>query len=214
MLTLVAALLPLVLQTPVGSITGQVVDARTGAPVVGALLAIQSTGQETLSTFDGRFVLADIPLGPQTIVASLAGYGLAFREVTIAADRTVDVTLRLAEGASGSVDTVVVGGSIDAPIEPGVVSQSVLASRDLLALRGVIADDPLRAVHVMPTVATGDDFQAIFAVRSQGPRHIGITLDGVDSPLLLHTVRGIDDSGSLALINTDILESATLLSGT
>ena len=29
----------------------------------------------------------------------------------------------------------------------------------------------------MPTVATVDDFQAQFAVRGQGPAHIGIVLD-------------------------------------
>ena len=89
----------------------------------------------------------------------------------------------------------------------------MLGTRDLLALRGVIADDPFRAVHVMPTVATGDDFQAQFAVRGQGPAHIGIALDGVDTSLLFHTVRGLDDTGSIALINSDILDSATLQSG-
>ncbi len=94
-----------------------------------------------------------------------------------------------------------------------MASQQVLGSRDLLALRGVIADDPFRAVQVMPSVATGDDFQAEFAVRGYGPAHVGIALDGIDTPLLFHTVRAVGDTGSLALINSDILDSATLLSG-
>src|SRR6185503_184411 len=48
-----------------------------------------------------------------------------------------------------------------------------------------------------------------------GPSNIGISIDGVDSPLLFHTVRGVQDSdsGSLGLINSDILESASLLAG-
>jgi outer membrane receptor for ferrienterochelin and colicin len=91
----------------------------------------------------------------------------------------------------------------------------VLGSRELLALRGLIADDPFRAVQVLPGVATGDDFRAEFAIRGLGPGNIGISVDGVDSPLLFHTVRGVQDTdtGSLALINSDILESATLLAG-
>ena len=80
-----------------------------------------------------------------------------------------------------------------------MASQSVLGSRELLALRGLIADDPFRAVQMLPGVATGDDFRAEFAVRGLGPSHIGISIDGVDSPLLFHTVRGVDDTGSLGL---------------
>jgi hypothetical protein len=97
--------------------------------------------------------------------------------------------------------------------ESGVASQSVLGSRELLALRGLIADDPFRAAQVLPAVATGDDFRAEFAVRGLGPSNIGVSVDGVDSPLLFHTVRNQDDAGSLGLVNSDILESATLLSG-
>ncbi len=89
----------------------------------------------------------------------------------------------------------------------------MLGSRELLALRGLVADDPFRAVQVLPGVATGDDFRAEFAVRGLGPSNIGISIDGVDSPLLFHTVRGVQDTGSLGLINSDILESATLLAG-
>ncbi len=66
---------------------------------------------------------------------------------------------------------------------------------------------------MLPGVAASDDFRAEFAVRGLGPAHIGISIDGVDSPLLFHTVRGVDDTGSLGLVNSDILESATLLSG-
>ena len=97
--------------------------------------------------------------------------------------------------------------------EPGVAAQASLGSRDLLALRGVVADDPFRAVQALPEVATGDDFRAEFAVRGLGPEHTGIALDGVDTRLLFHIVRGVNDARSLALINTDVLESATLLAG-
>ena len=75
------------------------------------------------------------------------------------------------------------------------------------------ADDPFRAVQVLPGVATGDDFRAEFAVRGLGPSNIGVAVDGVDSPLLFHTVRGVQDTGSIGLINSDIIESATLFAG-
>lgn len=135
------------------------------------------------------------------------------RDVTVSASGAVDVTIPVAEGASTYTEDVAVSGSLFREAEPGVASQSTLGSRELLALRGLVADDPFRAVQVLPGVATGDDFRAEFAVRGLGPSHIGISIDGVDSPLLFHTVRGVQDTGTLGLINSDILESATLRAG-
>jgi len=200
-------------QPGTGRVTGVVVEARTAAPLAAVLIKIQSTGQQAFSDGDGRFAIADVPAGLQTVVVSVVGFGLVRRDVTVVASADVDVTIPVAEGASTYLESVAVSASPYREAEPGVASQAVLGSRDLLALRGLVADDPFRAVQVLPGVATGDDFRAEFALRGLGPQHVGIAVDGVDSPLLFHTVRGVQDTGSLGLINSDILESATLLAG-
>ena len=205
--------LDLAAQPVTGRVTGTIIEARTGAPLAAVLVKVQSTNQQAFSDGDGRFEIADVPTGRQTLLISVVGYGLVRRDVTISASDAVDVSIPVAEGASTYVEDVAVSASPFREVEPGVASQSVLGSRDLLALRGLIADDPFRAAQVLPAVATGDDFRAEFAVRGLGPSHIGISVDGVDSPLLFHTVRNQDDAGSLGLINSDILESATLMSG-
>jgi hypothetical protein len=201
----------LVLDT--GKITGTVVEARSGAPLAAVLVKVQSTGQQAFSDAGGKFEIADVPIGSQTLLVSVVGYGLVRRDVTVSGTAAVDVTIAVNEGASTYVEEVSVGASRFREAEPGVSSQSVLGSREILALRGLVADDPFRAVQVLPGVSTGDDFRAEFAVRGLGPGNIGISIDGVDSPLLFHTVRGVQDTGSLALINSDILESAALLAG-
>lgn len=200
-------------QPVTGRVTGAIVEARTGAPLAAVLIKVQSTGQQAFSNEDGRFEIADVPAGAQTLVISVVGFGLVRRDVIVAASEVVDVSIAVAEGASTYVEDVAVAASPFREAEPGVASQAVLGSGDLLALRGLIADDPFRAAQVLPSVATGDDFRAEFAVRGLGPSHIGIAVDGVDSPLLFHTVRNQDDAGSLGLINSDILESAALMSG-
>ncbi len=200
-------------QPVTGRVTGTIVEARTGTPLVAVLIKVQSTGQQAFSDADGRFEIADVPAGPQTLVISVVGYGLVRRDVSITAGETVDESIPVAEGASTYVEDVAVSASPFRETESGVASQSVLGSRDLLALRGLIADDPFRAVQVLPAVATGDDFRAEFAMRGLGPSHIGTSIDGVDTPWLFHAVRSEDESGSLGLINSDILDSATLLAG-
>ena len=147
-------------QPVTGRVTGMVVEARTGSPLAAVLVKVQSTGQQALSDEDGRFEIADVPTGAQTLVVSVVGYGLVRRDVTVAAGDAVDVTIPVAEGASTYVEDVAVSASPFREAEPGVASQSVLGSRDLLALRGLIADDPFRAAQVLPAVATGDDFRA------------------------------------------------------
>lgn len=211
LILLLTATLAFMQQT--GTITGTIVEARTGAALAAVLVKVQSTGQQALSNGDGRFEIKDVPADSQTLVVSVVGYGLVRRDVIVDGTNAVDVTIPVAEGASTYVEEVSVGAPRFREAEPGVATQSVLGSRELLALRGLVADDPFRAVQVLPGVATGDDFRAEFALRGLGPRHIGISIDGVDNPLLFHTVKGVQDTGSLALINSDILESATLLAG-
>src|SRR5207237_1658701 len=119
----------------------------------------------------------------------------------------------LAEGTGTYAETVTVTPAAVATSEVGVASQSQLGSAALQDLRGVAADDPMRAVQALPGVATGDDFQSQFSVRGSEFRHVGIVLDGTATPLLLHTVRSTNDTASIAMINSDVLERASLLAG-
>ena len=176
-------------------------------------MQIESTGQHDLSDGDGRFEITAVPAGRQRVLVSLVGYALVRRDVDIVAATTTRLVVGLAEGAGTYEETVTVTAGPDDDPELGVASQAVLGSRDLLALRGVLADDPLRAVQTLPGVATGDDFRAEFAVRGHGPAHLGLSVDGIDSRLLFHTVRGVGDTGSIALVSSDILESAAVIAG-
>jgi hypothetical protein len=77
----------------------------------------------------------------------------------------------------------------------------------------VTTDDPMRAIQALPGVSTGDDFQASFSVRGSAFRHVGIVIDGTQNEFLLHAIRGTSETGSISMINTDILSHASLMSG-
>ena len=61
-------------------------------------------------------------------------------------------------------------------------SQQTLGSAELQNLRGVLTDDALRAVQVLPGVATGDDFRSEFSVRGSDFAHLNFTVDGFATP--------------------------------
>jgi hypothetical protein len=208
---------PALAQSPTpASIEGRVVDARTGAGLAKVSVAIAATGAETLTDAEGRFALTGVRPGTVRLTVSVVGYILVQRDVALAAGQTATLTIPLTEGTGTYTETVTVAADVFRAMQPGVAAQQVLGSADIQNLRGVLADDPLRAVQVLPGVATGDDLRSEFSVRGSDFSRMNFTVEGFATPFLLHTVRAIEDranSGSVAMINSDILEDVTLLNG-
>lgn len=203
-----------ILQGATVNVTGTVVDARTGAPLAQVMVLIEGTAASTQTGSDGTFTLPSPP-GRQTLFVSIVGYALVRREVVVAPGLPA-LTIPLAEGTGTYSESVTVSADRFLPAEPAVPSQHVLGSADLQNLRGVLADDPLRAVQTLPGVVAGDDLRSEFSVRGSPFSHINMTVDGFATPYILHTVRAIEDfssSGSVAMINSDILQDVALLSG-
>ncbi len=128
----------------------------------------------------------------------------------------VDVTIALAGGTGVLSETVTVSADRFRYVDPGAPSQQVLGAAEIQNLRGVLADDPLRAVQSLPGVATGDDLRSEFSVRGSNFSHMHLTVDGFSTPYLLHSIRAVEDassSGSIAMINSDILQDVALLNG-
>src|SRR5262249_31586922 len=84
---------------------------------------------------------------------------------------------------------------------------------DLQALRGVLTNDPLRAVQMLPAVAAGDDYRSDFAIRGAGLGQMTFTFEGIATPFLLHSVQQVHDSGSVAMVNGDVLDDIVVANG-
>jgi hypothetical protein len=195
------------------TIRGTVVDAGTRAPVADAQVFLVELARSVVTAADGRFEFAGVKPGAHTLTVSRIGYIFVRRRVPIAAGVALDITVPLAEGTGTYQETVTVAAATPPTTLAGVSSQMELGSAGLADLRGVAADDPMRAIQALPGVATGDDFQAEFSVRGSAYRHVGIVLDGVPTASLIHAVRGREDTGSVAIINTDVLSRAALFAG-
>jgi CarboxypepD_reg-like domain/TonB-dependent Receptor Plug Domain len=203
-------------QSASGAIAGSTVDARTGLALPRVLVVEQGTGKAVQTDDRGRFELRDVPAGTRRLFVSVVGYALVQRDVIVPAGATLDLTIPLSEGTGTYTTTVTVAADVFRAAERTVAAQQTLGSADIQNLRGVLADDPLRAVQVLPGVATGDDLKSEFSVRGSDFTHMNLTVDGFSTPYVLHTVRAIEDraaTGSVAMINSDVLEEVTLLNG-
>ena len=193
-----------------------VVDASTGAPLSRVLVADLTQDENGVSAVtgpDGRFELIVAP-GERRLARVRVGYSVAERQVAVGSGEVVEATIPL--GGTSYSEAVTVSADRFRRADPGAPAQQVLGSADIQNLRGVLADDPLRAVQVLPGVATGDDLRSEFTVRGSNFSHMHLTLDGFTTPYLLHAIRAVEDessSGSVAMINSDILQDVALVSG-
>src|SRR6185503_1484345 len=110
------------------------------------------------------------------------------------------------DGTGSLTQAVTVVGRVAQPLDKPAPSAQVLENKDLQQLRGLITNDPLRAIQVLPGVATGDDFKSELTVRGSPLHHMQFSFEGIDTPLLVHTVQRVVDTGSIAMINGDVLD--------
>ena len=103
----------IVSRTLVGSITGSVTVARDQTPLVGVQVYIPDTGIGALTNAQGRYLLINVPSGPQTLTAEIIGFGSASQTVTVADDEVHILDFRLSERAI-ELDEVVVTGTAGA----------------------------------------------------------------------------------------------------
>jgi hypothetical protein len=195
----------------VGTIQGIVLDDRTGQPVTQVRISVENQSSPVQYRDDGGFLLT-VPPGTHTLVVSAIGYAVAKVTVEVVPDQATPLTIRLSEGTGAYSEHVDVVGGADGTTAnaPGAVT---LFGRDLANLRGAILDDPLRAVQSLPAVSATDDFYSEFAVRGSSFRHVGLTVDGISSKYLMHTINDIVDGGSVTMVNSEALGAVELLPG-
>jgi hypothetical protein len=194
-----------------GSIQGTVTDSMTGTRVVGALVRVDGTSLLVYTLDDGTFRFEGVSAGAQWLDVSLSGYGRARPRVVVRAGQVIDISVALVPGAAPYLETVDVRPG--SPGDAAAPSARTLDASELDALRGVLADDPFRAVHALPGVSAADDFRSEFSIRGSDSRHLGMSMDGIAIPWPLHAVRGRNDTGSIAVINSDALDRLTVASG-
>ena len=193
-----------------GAVRGRVVDAATGVPLPAVLVQLVSARRSARTDQAGRFHLADVESRVDTLRVSTDGYALETREIGDPAGKTVALTVGLARLRVTYRERLTVMPGRSHPWEPSAGRGSSLDRRDFREMRGVLTNDPLRAVQTLPGVAATDDFRAEFSVRGSPYRHLGVVVDGVATPWLRHTAPGRGDMGSLSMFGGDLLETATL----
>jgi TonB-dependent starch-binding outer membrane protein SusC len=103
-------LVPSLLGAQQGTVTGEVVDQATGAPLANVQIFIPGAGVGSISSTQGRFNLLGVNPGEVTLRAELLGYAPWEETLTVRAGEPSVVNIRLARRAL-ALDEVVVTGT-------------------------------------------------------------------------------------------------------
>lgn len=182
----------------------EVADAVTGAPLAGAIV---QCGDATPAITDLSGVASLVGCHSEVDVTR---HGYAAMRLAPPWPPLLAVGLVPERRASESVTVV---GPATGQTEAAVPAQVAITRDELAMLRSVTFDDPVRTLQQLPGVATSDELRAELSVRGSPFRQVGLVLDEVKSRLLVHTVRGVEQTGSVALLNADLLDAATLTPG-
>jgi len=194
------------------AVRGRVVDAQTGEPIAKATVSIPASKTDAATDGAGVFVLPGVPRGDVEIVVTTIGYGIARKTVHVA-EGMPEVEIRVGQEALKRTEEVLVEAPPFDPADAAAPAAHSLRGVELRNLGGVLTDDPLRSVQSLPGIATGDDFYASFATRGSGFSTVGFYLDGVLMSAPFHTIRDSNDAYSLTILNGDVVESVSLISG-
>jgi hypothetical protein len=208
------SVLPFLLLAPIlagADLTGLVRDASGGEPLarVKLILACPDGQSDAQSGTDGRFRV-DRPAAEGCLLhASLVGY----RPFRLAAHGEAEIEIALTPDTFTRRESVQVSEGPFELAQQSSASERVLTGAEIKNLAAVLIDDPLRAVQALPGVASSNDFIAQFSVRGAPFQRTGIYVDGVLMHSPFHTVQSQEETGSLSILNVDLVEELALHTG-
>jgi hypothetical protein len=144
-----------------------VVDSATGTPRSGAVVTIIATGQSARTNERGRFTLARVPNGDQSIRIQALGYRTLTRPLNVVANDTTSIDLSLGRDAV-LLDTVRAAATSterQAFLAAPNVGAVELSARAMAPVPRLGEADPIRVVQLLPGVQAKNDFSTGFNVR-------------------------------------------------
>lgn len=174
--------LPAAAMAQTGSITGTV-TVTNDVPLHDASVTVIGTGQTTATDAEGKFEITGVPAGRQTIRVHVEGFSDAVQTVTVAANSSVAVDIKLEIAALREQVTVTASGTEQSVMESFQTVNSVGSTR--------IAEKAATSIGEVLETETG------VAKRSFGPGASRPIIRGFDGDRVLVLQDGVR-TGSIA----------------
>jgi Carboxypeptidase regulatory-like domain len=206
MLTIAVASLIAVAHLLDASVSGTVRDASSGAPLMGAIVAVSGATREIATAADGRFVAAPVRDGMQRMTVRCIGHATRTIEllVPVHGDISIDIALDPVAVRLAPVSIMEKRAAVHADPSRADPSSYRVVTPDVLRKHPFLAEpDVLRAVSGGDVFMRPETAGGLF-VRGGRADQIAFSLDGIPVFNVAHL------GGLLGAWNTDALSEAHL----
>lgn len=195
-------------------IHGTVRNAEGGEPLAKIQVSLAESGIRVETGSDGKFQFASLSAGNHTLRLNGVGYRGVTQAFSLASDTdSKEFEIFLAPDFFRRNEVVEVRGDVFEPSDWPAVGDLNLTSSELQQTSTVAVNDPYRSLQTLPGVssAANNDLQAQFSVMGAPYENVGVYVDDVRVPNLLHTIPGFPDAASLSLFTGNGVDEMRLL---
>ena len=205
---LVAAPLP----AQVGTVTGTVVNATSGAGIEGATVSVAGSGREARTRYDGRFRIDSVAVGVVTLEAIAIGYTPTVTpDVVVSTGRPASVRIAMAPRAVELAELVARPSFFALPPDAPAGGRR-LDNEEIRRSPGT-QEDVLRTVALLPGVGVTSASRNDLVVRGGAPFENLFTIDGIRIADLNHFGTQGSAGGPVSLVNLDLVEDVSFSAG-
>ncbi len=199
-------------QTSAGSLNGVILAELTQEPIAGANVVILNSTLGAAADVQGRFVIANFPIGTYQVRISAVGYKpVIITDVVIAAARSVELVVRLEDAVISGEEVEVMASYFQrTPDEP--VSAQRLSFEEIRRSPGAF-EDVVRAISVLPGVAQAQPGRNDLVVRGGAPSENLFVVDNIEIPNINHFGTQGASGGPLSYINLDFVRETAFSTG-
>ena len=187
-----------------GTVAGSVTETGSGTPIPGATILVDGTNFGTASDEEGRYALR-LPAGRYLLRFSSIGYAPRLDSVVVRRDRVAELDVRL-RATVLEMEGLTVEGSAS-PDEAGAYALTPEEVQNIPAP----FHDGLRALKVLPGVASNNELSNQYSVRGGGYGENLIFINGFEVYLPQRPRQG--EQEGLGLLNPALAEGMTLYTG-
>lgn len=196
------------------TVKGTVIDEQSGNVLSNVTITVEgisSLGDITDSL--GNFKLKNIPIGRQSIKASLSGYEEAIiRNIEVTSSKEVVIEIRLKELVK-KLDEVIIkaGKQKNKPLnEAAVVSARQFSVDEAVRYSGT-RNDPSRMAQNFAGVSGSNDARNDIIIRGNSPAGVLWRMEGVDIPNPNHYSTLGSTGGPVTILNTNTLKNSDFI---
>jgi hypothetical protein len=195
------------------TIKGTVIDEQSGNILEGVTIVIDNININSITDNKGGFALQKVPIGRQSIKATMSGYEEAYiANIEVTSSKQVVIEIKLKEKVQKMDELVIRSGKskTKALNEAAVVSARQLSVDEAFKYAGT-RNDPSRMAQNFAGVSGSNDGRNDIIIRGNSPAGVLWRMDGIDIPNPNHFSTFGSTGGPVSILNINTLKNSDFL---